>query len=196
MFENLLNKTIILKKITITINLIVGIFKIILAILSQSLLLFIYSFYNVSISVAKKTSIREKEKYAYENFYFCGIIVLVASISYILYSDYIYLNGSDVKYHEHIAIGIATLAFYNITMAIIGVIQAKKRKDIRSQTIKLTNLASSFISMSLTQTALLSFTTKGDMSKYYAIGGIFFGTLSAIIGIYMISYTMNYVKNI
>ena len=47
----------------------------------------------------------------------------------------------------YVAIGIATLAFYNITMAIIGVVKAKKRKDIKNQTIKFTNLASSFISM-------------------------------------------------
>lgn len=190
MFESLINKTVILKKITTTLNAIVGIFKIILAIVSHSLLLFIYSFYNVSISLAKRTSMREKQKYEYENFYFCGIIVLVASISYILYSNYIYFNGSNSKYNMYVAIGIATLAFYNITIAIIGVIKAKKRKDIRNQTIKFTNLASSFISMSLTQTAILSFTTEGDMSKYNAIGGIIFGVLSAIVGIYMITYTI------
>lgn len=194
MFKKLIDKTIILKKITTTLNAILGIFKIILAIISHSLLLFIYSFYNVSISIAKRTSIREKQKYEYENFYFCGIIVLIASISYILYSDYIYFNGSSSKYNMYVAIGIATLAFYNITMAIIGVVKAKKRKDIKNQTIKFTNLASSFISMSLTQTAILSFTTEGDMSKYNAIGGIVFGVLSAIVGIYMIIYTI-YIKS-
>lgn len=190
MFESLINKAVIIKKVTTTLNAIVGIFKIILAIISHSLLLFIYSFYNVSISLAKRTSMREKQKYEYENFYFCGIIVLVASISYILYSDYIYFNGSNSKYNMYVAIGIATLAFYNITVAIIGIIKAKKRKDIKNQTIKLTNLASSFISMSLTQTAILSFTTDTDMSKYNAIGGIIFGILSAMIGIYMITYTV------
>ncbi len=194
MFEKIKNKTIILKKITTTLNTILGIFKIILAIISHSLLLFIYSFYNVSISLAKRTSIREKQKYEYENFYFCGIIVLIASISYILYSNYIYFNGSSSKYNMYIAIGIATLAFYNITVAIIGVIKAKKRKDIKNQTIKFTNLASSFISMSLTQNAILSFTTQEDMSKYNAIGGIIFGALSAVVGIYMITYTI-YMKS-
>lgn len=194
MFEKIKNKTIILKKITTTLNTILGVFKIILAIISHSLLLFIYSFYNVSISLAKRTSIREKQKYEYENFYFCGIIVLIASISYILYSNYIYFNGSSSKYNMYIAIGIATLAFYNITVAIIGVIKAKKRKDIKNQTIKFTNLASSFISMSLTQTAILSFTTQEDMSKYNAIGGIIFGVLSAVVGIYMITYTI-YMKS-
>lgn len=87
-------------------------------------------------------------------------------------------------------IGIATLAFYNITIAIIGIVKAKKDKNLTMETIKLTNLASSLISMSLTQTAILSFTTIEDMFRYNGIGGIFFGILSMIIGIYMIIYTI------
>ena len=190
MSDKLFKKYISFRKISTSLNAILGLIKIILAIFSNSILLFIYSFYNISMSIAKRTSVREKQKYEYENFYFCGIIVLISSISYVLYSDYIYFNGSNAEYHMYIAIGIATLAFYNITVAIIGLIRAKKRKDIKNQTIKLTNLASSFISMSLTQTAILSFTTKSDMSKYNAIGGIIFGMLSAIVGIYMIIYTI------
>ena len=191
MSDKLFKKYISFRKISTSLNAILGLIKIILAIFSNSILLFIYSFYNISMSIAKRTSVREKQKYEYENFYFCGIIVLISSISYVLYSDYIYFNGSNAEYHMYIAIGIATLAFYNITAAIIGLIRAKKRKDIKNQTIKLTNLASSFISMSLTQTAILSFTTKSDMSKYNAIGGIIFGMLSAIVGIYMIIYTIH-----
>lgn len=183
-------KSILLKKMITSANAILGIFKIILAIISKSLLLFIYSFYNVSMSIAKRTSIREKQNHKYENFYFCGIIVLISSISYILYSDYIYINGSNSEYNLYVSIGIATLAFYNITMAIVGLIKAKKIKNLKAKTINLTNLASSFISMSLTQTALLSVTTDGDMSKYNAMGGIIFGIFALVVGIYMIIYTI------
>lgn len=187
-------KSILFRKIITSANAIVGIFKIILAIISNSLLLFIYSFYNVSMSIAKRTSVREKQKYNYENFYFCGIIVLISSISYILYSDYIYFNGSNSEYHLYVSIGIATLAFYHITMAIIGLIKAKKRKDLQTKTINLTNLASAFISMSMTQTALLSVKLTDDVSKYNAVGGIIFGILALVVGIYMITYTI-YIKS-
>lgn len=183
-------KSILFRKVITSSNAIVGIFKIILAIISNSLLLFIYSFYNVSMSIAKRTSVREKQNYEYENFYFCGIIVLVSSISYILYSDYIYFNGSNSKYNLYVSIGIATLAFYHITMAIVGLIKAKKIKDLKTKTINLTNLASSFISMSMTQTALLSVSLTEDMSKYNAIEGIIFGMLALVVGIYMIIYTI------
>lgn len=192
---NKVNEKLILFRKTITsVNAIVGICKIILAIISKSLLLFIYSFYNVSMSIAKRTSVRKKQNYKYENFYFCGIIVLISSISYILYSDYIYFNESNSKYNLYVSIGIATLAFYHITMAIIGLVNAKRRKDLQTKTINLTNLASAFISMSMTQTALLSSKVNEDMSKYNAIGGIVFGILALIVGIYMIIYTI-YIKS-
>lgn len=192
---NKVNEKLILFRKTITsANAIVGLFKIVLAIISKSLLLFIYSFYNVSMSIAKRTSVREKQNYKYENFYFCGIIVLISSISYILYSDYIYFNESNSKYNLYVSIGIATLAFYHITMAIIGLVNAKRRKDLQTKTINLTNLASAFISMSMTQTALLSSKVNEDMSKYNAIGGIVFGILALIVGIYMIIYTI-YIKS-
>lgn len=192
---NKVNEKLILFRKTITsANAIVGLIKIILAIISKSLLLFIYSFYNVSMSIAKRTSVREKQNYKYENFYFCGIIVLISSISYILYSDYIYFNESNSKYNLYVSIGIATLAFYHITMAIIGLVNAKRRKDLQTKTINLTNLASAFISMSMTQTALLSSKVNEDMSKYNAIGGIVFGILALIVGIYMIIYTI-YIKS-
>ena len=192
---NKVNEKLILFRKTITsANAIVGLFKIVLAIISKSLLLFIYSFYNVSMSIAKRTSVREKQNHKYENFYFCGIIVVISSISYILYSDYIYFNGSNSKYNLYVSIGIATLAFYHITMAIIGLVNSKRRKNLQTKTINLTNLASAFISMSMTQTALLSSKVNEDMSKYNAIGGIAFGILALIVGIYMIIYTI-YIKS-
>lgn len=192
---NKVNEKLILFRKTITsANAIVGLFKIVLAIISKSLLLFIYSFYNVSMSIAKRTSVREKQNHKYENFYFCGIIVVISSISYILYSDYIYFNGSNSKYNLYVSIGIATLAFYHITMAIIGLVNSKRRKNLQTKTINLTNLASAFISMSMTQTALLSSKVNEDMSKYNAIGGIGFGILALIVGIYMIIYTI-YIKS-
>lgn len=182
-------QSILIKKITSNFNVFSGIFKLILAVISSSILLFFYSFYNIGIGIAKKTSMRENQKHKYENYYLVGIIVLITSISYILYSDYIYFNGSNANYNMFVAIGIATLAFTNITITIIQIIKAKKIKNIQVETFKLINLSSAFISMALTQTALLSFTLKGDNSKYYGIGGIFFGVLSAIVGIYMIIYT-------
>ena len=142
---NKVNEKLILFRKTITsANAIVGLFKIVLAIISKSLLLFIYSFYNVSMSIAKRTSVREKQNHKYENFYFCGIIVVISSISYILYSDYIYFNGSNSKYNLYVSIGIATLAFYHITMAIIGLVNSKRRKNLQTKTINLTNLAMCF----------------------------------------------------
>ena len=182
------NQVMLYNKISPNFNVCSGLFKIVLAIISKSILLFIYSFYNIGIGIAKKVSLREKQKHIHENYYIVGIIVLITSISYIIYSKYIFLNGSNAKYHMFVAIGIATLAFTNITITIIQIIRARKNKNIQDEIVKLINLSSAFISLSLTQTAILSFAFEGDSSKYYGIGGMFFGFLAALIGIYMISH--------
>jgi hypothetical protein len=51
--------------------------------------------------------------------------------------------------------------------------------------IKLTDLTSALVSLVLTQTAILSFTTQGDMSYFNGISGMLFGGIATLIGIYM-----------
>ena len=64
---------------------------------------------------------------------------------------------------------------------------AKKKNDLETEILKYINLSTSLISLSLTQTAILSFTMKGqDMSNWNGIGGIVIGSLVCIIGMYMV----------
>lgn len=185
--QNYDDRTELFAKMSYINNGIFGIFKIVLALLSKSFLIFIYAFYNIGMAVAKKTSISDRfKKNKYHNYYLVGLIIIVSSVIYVVYSIYVFFHGSNASYHEYVGIGIAALTFTDITLAIIGVIKAKKQKNIRNEAIKFINLASAFISLSLTQTALLSFTTSENMSKYNAIGGIIFGSVSILIGTYMV----------
>jgi len=181
-----LKDAVFMEKMSSNLNIIFGLSKVILALLSTSILVLLYAVYNICLGITKRTAVRQNQKHSYQNYYFVGILILASSFIYIGYSIYIYFFGDSAKYHEYVAIGIAALAFYNITMAIIGVAKSRKQNDIQRKNIKLINLASAFISISLTQTALLSFTLGGDNSKYNAIGGIIFGGLSAFVGLYMI----------
>lgn len=185
----------LLFKVSLYNGAIMGIMKILLGIISGSISLFISSFYNIGISLAKKTTFRKNVKHTYENFYLVGIIILVSSIFYIFYSYHVFYFGSNSKYHMYIAILIATITFTDITLALIGTIKAKKKKDLQTETVKLINLATSLISLSLTQTAILSFTVQEDMSKYNGIGGMIFGICAGLIGIYMIIRVFKVRKN-
>ena len=87
----------------------------------------------------------------------------------------------------YIAIEIAAVTTYELTVAIYGLRKAKRNKDPQEETVKYINLASALISVSLTQTAILSFTNKGtDMSRAYAIGDAIFGFLALTVGIFML----------
>lgn len=87
----------------------------------------------------------------------------------------------------YVALLIATVTFTDITIATIGIVKAKKKNDLETEMIKYTNLATALISLSLTQSAILSFTNENqDMSMWNGIGGIVMGSLACIIGVYMI----------
>ena len=115
-----------------------------------------------------------------------GLLVIAASTVYLIYSIYIYFFGSAASYHMYIAIGIAAVTTYELIISIYGIKKAKRTKDIKQETLKYINLASALISVSLTQTAILSFTTEGrDMSHAYAVGDAVFGMLALFVGVLM-----------
>lgn len=189
-------------KRTIPINIIVIIGKIVIGIFTSSFFMFINALYTLGITIAKYLSLKtnreiqltsnnslESRKREYSNYYVVGIIILISSIIYAIYSINHFLGSTSTNYTLIVGIAIATFTFTELTMAIIGLVSARKNRDILSETIKLIYLASSLISLVLTQTAILSFSHEGDVSFYNGLSGIIFGCLAAIIGIYMIIYT-------
>ena len=86
----------------------------------------------------------------------------------------------------YIAIGIAAVTTYELIVSIHGLKKARKKKDVQEETVKYINLASALISVSLTQTAILSFTNETDMSKVYSVGDAIFGFLALLVGIFML----------
>lgn len=84
------------------------------------------------------------------------------------------------------AILIATITFTDIVLSIIGIVRAKKKKDIQSEMLKYINLSTALISLSLTQSAILSFKNQNaDNSFVNGTFGIIVAILTILIGIYM-----------
>lgn len=163
----------------------IGICKIVMAIISHSWLLFIHAVYNIIKTCARHYAAKEKEDH-YKTMFYCGFLVIAASVIYLVYSVYIYCFGSKAVYHMYIAIGIAAVTTYELIVSIHGRKKARKKKDVQEETVKYINLASALISVSLTQTAILSFTNETDMSKVYSIGDAIFGFLALLVGIFML----------
>ena len=71
---------------------------------------------------------------------------------------------------------------------------ARKKKYIKLESLKLTSLASSLISLNLTQIAIFSFKGASNVNMYNGLMGIGLGVIAMCIGIYMIFYIKKNMK--
>lgn len=189
--KNVLN---IIKKYTFIISLTTGLIKVFLAVITKSIILLISSFYNFSISATKHRAVRDHDD-PNKKYMEIGVLIMASSFAYTIYSIYVIVTKRQLQFNMYLAILIATIAFTDLIVSSIGLIQAKRNDDIETEMIKFANLSSAFIGISLTQTAILSFTLHVDVSHYNGIGGIFFGGITSLIGTYMIIRGFIMIKN-
>lgn len=180
-------KIIMLTRSSIVWNVIMALYKISLAYMSSSVLILLYAFYDISLIITKTTFVK-KLKDESEGYYIVGLIVVISSILYIIYSIRALISHTIVQYDLYLSIGITFVTFFGLIWSLIGIKKARKRMDLEDETAKLISLASWLISLSLTPTAILSFTKYQNISAVTGIAGIIFGTLSSLVGIYMMFY--------
>ncbi|MDF2926633.1 MAG: hypothetical protein K0R57_5547 [Paenibacillaceae bacterium] len=196
------SRSIYFARMSVPLNAVMAVGKIVLGIFSFSVFLCVNAFYNIGIACAKYSAVKAHEdakahlaaadpaeirRMQHNAYRLIGVIVLASSIVYLVYCLKILFFGDDVtRYHEYIAIAIAAVTFTEIAVSLHGAVSARRNEEPVIEAIKLTNLASSLISLVLTQTAIMSFTHEGDTSFYNGMSGIIFGTLAALIGLYMI----------
>ncbi|WP_440119324.1 hypothetical protein [Paenibacillus sp. QZ-Y1] len=197
------NRIIYFAKLSVPLNVLIAVGKILLGIFSLSFFLCINAFYNIGIAVAKYYAAKAHEdlnqghfspdeisKKQYAAYHFIGNIVLASSMVYIIYcSKLLFVAGNITHYPRYIAFIIAAVTFTEIAISLGGAVMARRNNEPVIEAIKLTNFSSSLISLSLTQTAIMSFSYKGDPTFYNGLSGIIFGALAALIGLYMILRT-------
>ena len=97
-------------------------------------------------------------------------------------------KGIVFQYGMYVAILIAAVTFSDIALAIWRIVRAARNHDNESKTLSLISLATALISLTLTQTAILSFVLpERDMSTYNGICGMIFGMIAAGIGIIIVT---------
>ena len=184
----------IIKKYTFIISLTTGLIKVFLAVITKSVILLISSFYNFSISATKHRATRDHDD-PNKKYMEIGALIMISSFAYTIYSIYVIITKRQLQFNMYLAILIATIAFTDLIVSTIRLVQAKKNDDIETEMVKLANLSSAFIGIALTQTAILSFTLNIDVSHYNGIGGVFFGGITSLIGTYMIIRGFIMMKN-
>ena len=125
-----------------------------------------------------------------------AILILVASIIFIMYMSRLFFIDYSYNYNTIIGIVIAAFSFTELGISIGGIVSATKKNDYLMIGIKCCNLSSTFIAIVLTQIALLSLPETINANLYNAISGIVFGSLSMLIGIFMIIFYKKKVKNL
>lgn len=189
-----------LTKLSMSFNGVLALAKIFLGVYTLSLFPILSACYSLGIMIAKYFAITEHkrttkdsisseeiEKRHYRCYQLIGVVILVSSLLFIIYSLRLFIIQEPlVKYSTIGAITIAAVTFFEIGVAIRGVFLARKKEDRLMESIRLTNLATALISLVLTQTAIMSFAHGGDYTIYIGCSGVLFGGIAAIIGGYMI----------
>lgn len=167
-----------IKPYSYLINILMFIFKVIVFLVTKSYGILISSFYNLAIGFAKK------KIYSYNKYRDVGLMVIIASLCFIIYSIWVIIVHKMVNYNLYNGLLVATITFFDIGYSIYGIVKSYKRKDRQGHLIKLVNLATALISLQLTQSAILSFAMIGvDNSLYNGIIGIVVGISALIIGL-------------
>ncbi|HWQ74132.1 MAG TPA: hypothetical protein VN441_02340 [Syntrophomonas sp.] len=174
-------------------NIMVGLGKLVMGILSLSFFTCVSAFYTFGMVVAKYFALsgilkarNRGEQYRY--YTLSGIILTVASLLYIAYSVRLFLHPTIAVYHMYVALAIASFTFAELAINLRGVIRERRNHTPLFHAIKMINLASSLICLVLTQTAILSFTNPQMEISASANGliGIFMGACATMLGIVMI----------
>lgn len=182
-------------------NIIVSIFKFIMAFTLPSLWFFINALFFSILSLTRFFSIKDYKKIKSltnkkdiiriekKNYFLNGIMLILLGIMYFFVNVYIYYNGTNTNMHEYLTYLVALIAFYAITTSIYGMIKYKKNVSPILASVKITNFACSLTSIMLTQIVLLdTFTTSLNYNSNLMNGlsGMAVGIIIIFLGLYMI----------
>lgn len=174
-------------------NFVVGVGKLILGIISLSLFTCVGALYTFGMVTAKCFALagivkqdNSKEQYWY--YKASGLILIIASLLYIIYSIRLFVNPINTVYDMNVALLIATFTFTELVLNIRGVIIERHNHSPLVHAIKMINLASSLICLVLTQAAILSFADTQFAMHASANGllGIIMGGVACLLGVVMI----------
>lgn len=174
-----------------TANILVGSGKLVLGLLSLSLITCVSAFYTFGMVSGKymilKGSLKPVEE-QHQYYRIAGVILIVTSLLYSGYSLRLLFNPVTVVYDMNVALIIALVTFIEIGIGIRGVIVELKNHSLLIHGLKMINLASAFVSLVLTQTAILSFSDSQTDLHPTANGlfGVLMGFCAAFLGCLML----------
>ena len=162
--------------------------KLLIGILSLSFFTCVNAFYSYGMVAAKIVAlagvVRERDRRGqYRYCRLAALILMGASLCYLVYTLYLYRHPSQYRYFKIFAIGIAAYAFIELGINLWGVIRERRRGLPLFQTIKTLNLCSALMSLVLTQRAILSLSFPPERTAgINALFGALMALLATLLG--------------
>lgn len=174
-----------------TVLLLLGLGKLLSGVLTLSFFVCVNGLYSLGMAAAKYCvvigTVRAEQTEKQSGYYrLAAAILIVASLLYVAYSVWLFLNPPVFRVNEIAAITIATITFTEIGISLAGVLRHRKGNTPLLHALKTINLATSLIALVLTQSALLSFSSEVQYQAANGILGIIMGICAALLGVYML----------
>lgn len=181
-------------------NIAMGFGKIVLASLQKAFFFGCNGFYNIVIGIVKMYALRkhklysakddEKEKYEWETYAVrrLSLMVLAASTFYLGFGIVSMFTSQSLSYGISTVCFIAASAFGKLILNVIGYLKTRKSNDKIINYITATNIADGFVSIGLTQRAILIMMQAEGAYFYSAVGEILFSAFALAVSVIMIFF--------
>ena len=183
------NTKLLLRESMVLYPFIIAFCKLILGLFTPSAFLCVYALYDVGIGLAKTVDVTSRiEKPSHENNLFAYVIgwfMMTSSILFMVYSARLFFGCKIIYYSIPAAIVTAISTFLGLFTAVKSLFNPKNCCAV-TKAIKLVNLSSVIISLSITREALLSNMIAGNISISIGWAGLVFGGITALISLYLI----------
>lgn len=204
LIRNILNlekndKTMLRLIITTMWNILIAIVKFVFSIIIPSLWFAVNALFLIVLSLSRFFSIKAygksrsikdenlKKVIGYKNYLHNGIMLIVLGISYFFVSVYMYYKGTNTTMHEYLTYLVALNAFWQIGIAIHGMIKYKRKSNPILKSVKITNFANALTSIVLTQVVLLdTYASEYNLTSINGYTGMGVSLIIIILGLYMI----------
>jgi len=163
--------------------------KFLISLASLSFFMFANGLYSVGVGVGRYIAIRmhtHNREDQMKSYRMVGVVILLSSVCYVLYSIRLFFGGKTVSYPMVIALVIALYTFIEFGINVREVIRLRKSRALEAKALRMLSFSSTLLCFVLTQTAIMSFAHEGDTNFFNALSGVVFGGGAALIGLYMI----------
>lgn len=176
------------------INFFLAVLKIVIGLFFSSIWLIIFGGYYLTLFFCrsfflKKYSLARLENREVTIQYKDALVYILLGFSFMICSLTMYNGGNNTTFDHLTSIIIATIGFYKIIVAIIGMIKIRKSKNPFLILLKMVSLSDGAVALVLTQFALLTSENNENVNVSTGLFGLGIGFFISVLGLILLIST-------